>query len=271
MKLNKHIKRYLEILMFVIFERDRKRFGKGELVELIKFYRLKKFFKKLKKDNEKDPETALDIVVHIGEDFFDKSLESAIRWCHETAKLGAKRLGHCIALGLDPEIAISRKKYAHEEEKISERIDQINYDLKHYDDLIDYGINLDKEELENEKRKLKQKKPDEKIIKKYDKNRLDNIRLRQNYVLEKFKEIGTVIEVCPTSNLRIGGVPEYKYHPFKKFYENGVNMVICTDDPGIFDITLDSEVDLISDKFNIDMSDLKDRLKDPYKYRMGMK
>ena len=35
MKLNKHIKRYLEILMFVIFERDRKRFGKGELVELI--------------------------------------------------------------------------------------------------------------------------------------------------------------------------------------------------------------------------------------------
>ena len=230
-----------------------------------------KFFKKLKKDNEKDPETALDIVVHIGEDFFDKSLESAIRWCHETAELGAKRLGHCIALGLDPEIATGRKENAHEEEKVSERIDQINYDLKYYNELKGYGINLNRNELEKELNELNNKDSDEKLIRKYDNNRFKDIKLRQDFVLEKFKEMGTVIEVCPTSNLRIGGVPEYKYHPFNKFYDSGVNMVICTDDPGIFDITLKSEVDLIAEKFEIEMEDLKERLGNPYKYRMERK
>jgi hypothetical protein len=35
MKLNKHIKRYLDLLVYIVFERDRKRFAKGELVDLI--------------------------------------------------------------------------------------------------------------------------------------------------------------------------------------------------------------------------------------------
>ena len=65
-------------------------------------------------DNERRPGRALEILYHVGESFYDKSLESAVRWCHEAAELGARRLGHCLALGLDPAIAVRRRPRAHE-------------------------------------------------------------------------------------------------------------------------------------------------------------
>ena len=77
---------------------------------------VKPLFTKIAKDNQNHPERALDIVYHVGESYFDKTLESAIRWCHEIAEMGAKRIGHAIALGLDPAIAIARRQWAHERE-----------------------------------------------------------------------------------------------------------------------------------------------------------
>ncbi|MCA9922577.1 MAG: hypothetical protein KC421_09400, partial [Anaerolineales bacterium] len=85
---------------------------------------LRPFFTRLHHHNQTHPEQALDAVYHVGETFYDKSLESAARWCHEAAELGAKRLGHCIALGLDPAIAVSRRPQAHKFESVSERLDQ---------------------------------------------------------------------------------------------------------------------------------------------------
>lgn len=229
----------------------------------------KEFFENLDNDNRNHPEQALDVVVHIGEDFFDKSLESAIRWCHETAKLGAKRLGHCIALGLAPEIAIKRRPKAHIQESVSERIDQIEYDLKYIDELKGLGVKIDREKLLEEKNNLSMKSSDDVVCRKYDNNRLQEIMIRQDFVLDRFKEYGTVIEVCPTSNLRIGGISDFKYHPFRKFYETGVNIAICTDDPGIFNSSLSSEVDLIAKQFDLNVDELEKRIGDPYQYRLG--
>ncbi|MBL4700037.1 MAG: hypothetical protein JKX85_02165 [Phycisphaeraceae bacterium] len=70
---------------------------------------MKAFFQQLRKDNAANPKHGLAVVYHVGESFFDKSLESAIRWCHQAAIMGAKRLGHAIALGMPPEIAIARR------------------------------------------------------------------------------------------------------------------------------------------------------------------
>ena len=92
-------------------------------------------FKRLHEDNAAHPERALDVGYHVGESYFDKSLESAVRWCHEVAEMGAKRLGHAIALGLDPAVAIGRRPQAHEAELASERLAQINYDLAHQEAL----------------------------------------------------------------------------------------------------------------------------------------
>ena len=80
------------------------------------------FFRRLRHDNERHPERALDVAYHVGESYFDKSLESAVRWCHQAAELGALRLGHCTALGLDPEVAVARRSQAHECERVSEAL-----------------------------------------------------------------------------------------------------------------------------------------------------
>ena len=229
----------------------------------------KDFFKKFHEDNEKIPNQALEAVVHIGEDFFDKSIESAIRWCHETAKLGVRRLGHCIALGLDPKIAIKRRRKAHTQESVPERLDQIEYDLEYFNELSNMGIKINREELLKEKSNLSMKNSDEIVCREYDDERLHDIELRQNFVLQKLKEYKTVIEVCPTSNLRIGGIPEFKYHPFRKFYDFGLNLAICTDDPGIFNSSLSTEVDMIAKEFNIGLDELSEKIGDPYEFSLG--
>ena len=51
----------------------------------------------------------------------------------------------------------------------------------------------------------------------YDETRVEEIRLRQTFVLDCLAESGTVIETCPTSNLRIGAVPSEAAHPVHNF------------------------------------------------------
>ncbi len=229
----------------------------------------RRFFERLREEKNADIDTVLDVVVHIGEVFFDKSMESAIRWCHETAEFGVARLGHCTALGLDPEIAVKRRGGAHTEETLSERLDQVEYDLKYERHLQDRGVKIEKDKLLKEKEALMGRNPHEMVRSAYDEGRIAELRKRQDFVLERIKELGTVIETCPTSNLRIGGIPDMTYHPFKKFYEFGLNIAICTDDPGIFKTSLSDEVDLISKTFDIDTDELAERLGDPYEHRLG--
>lgn len=226
-------------------------------------------FKRVHEDNQKNPERALDIVYHVGESYFDKSLESAIRWCHEAAQIGVKRLGHAIALGLDPQIAITRRPNAHTQELVSERLDQISYDLVHANELSAYDISIDNTALQAEQQALKKQAPDEHIERPYHPQRLEEIRKRQHYVLDQLTQLGTVIESCPTSNLRIGGVPNPEHHPIHTFLKSNVNLVISSDDPGIFDSPLSNEIDWILTHTNWTEQDLANRLGDPRRFQLG--
>ncbi len=64
--------------------------------------------------------------------------------------MGARRLGHAIALGLDPTVAVARRPHAHETELVSERLAQIEYDVVHRDGLTAYGIAVHSGALERE-------------------------------------------------------------------------------------------------------------------------
>ena len=228
-----------------------------------------KLFQRVHKDNRQYPERALGITYHVGESYFDKSLESAIRWCHEAAEMGTKRLGHATALGLDPAVAIARRPDAHTIEQVSERLDQIAYDLTHASKLAAFDIEVNTSALHAERHALKNQPPDEVVERPYNPQRLEEIRNRQQFVLNRLAQLGTVIETCPTSNLRIGGVPDPTYHPIHTFLNSNVNLVIGADDPGIFDSPLASEIDWVLTHTNWTPEALDKRLGDPRRFQLG--
>ena len=49
------------------------------------------------------------------------------------------------------------------------------------------------------------------------------------------------LNVCPTSNVKLQYVTDYKEHPIKILYENGVRVTINTDDLLLFDSTIENE------------------------------
>lgn len=230
---------------------------------------LRPFMQSLQTFNHAHPQLALDLVYHVGETYFDKSVESAIRWCHEAALLGAKRLGHCIALGLDPAVAIARQPGAHEQELVSERLDQITYDLAHQSQLHNYQITINEKALKQERSELQKLPLDALVERPYSPQRLQDIRQRQQFVLDQLTKLGTVIESCPTSNLRIGAVPDAAHHPIHTFLASNVNLIISTDDPGIFDIDLRHEIEWVLAHSDYTLQSLAKRLGNPCRFRLG--
>ena len=149
------------------------------------------------------------------------SRSSAVRWCHEAAELGAARLGHCTALGLDPAAALTRREQqAHECESTSERLAQIRYDLHHAEALIGRGIVVDCDAPRAEQDDLSTRDGSKPYRRSYSEARLEETGPVPGLVLDCLTQSGTVIETCPTSNLRIGAVPIESVHPrynFRRF------------------------------------------------------
>ena len=226
------------------------------------------FFRQLHDDNAAQPAYPLEVAYHVGEVFFDKSLESAVRWCHEAAELGAARLGHCTALGLDPGSAVARQPAAHTSERASERVAQIDYDLRYFDALRAYGVAVDGDRLRAERSALAAR-PEQMHCRPYAQERLEDVRLRQSFVLDQLAERAVVVETCPTSNLRIGAVPSADVHPVQRFLQSRVPLVIGADDPGVFGCTLGSEIDWVLEYGGLGREALDARLGDPLRHRFG--
>lgn len=74
-------------------------------------------------------------------------------------------------------------------------------------------------------------------------------------VVDLARERGTVFEVCPTSNYQSGVIEKLAKHPLLAMAENGLNVTINTDDPGISDIELTDEYAISTTKLgmSIDM------------------
>ena len=213
----------------------------------------RELFEEVKDFNRQHPERALAILYHVGESFSDKSLESAIRWVHESAELGAHRLGHAIALGVDPNNYGEHWRY----ESVEERIDQLGYDLRHQDGLAQYGVQIEAQNVTREMYRLRALPKEHKLHIEYDEKKIQELRGRQRYAIQCIRTLGAVIEVCPTSNRRIGGISNDEHHPVVQFAASDTPFVVASDDPGIFDVTLAGEVQLAISlaKLNMDSFD----------------
>ncbi len=64
------------------------------------------------------------------------------------------------------------------------------------------------------------------------------------------------LEICITSNLRTAAVAALKQHPVKKLFDAGVPIVLNTDDPALFDCTLQSEYALAAREFGFTQEQL---------------
>ena len=170
-----------------------------------------------------------------------------MRWVHEAAALGAHRLGHAIALGVDPEVYGAHERT----ESVDERLDQIGYDLEHAEGLRARGVRVDENSLARERESLRALPRDGRVTHAYDASRLADVRARQEFALARVRAAGAVVEVCPTSNLRIGGVADPLHHPVHRFIEAGVSFVVASDDPGIFDTTVRDELDWVAREANL--------------------
>ena len=69
------------------------------------------------------------------------------------------------------------------------------------------------------------------------------------------KETKVVLEMCPTSNIQTKAVEDFRKYPLYDFYKDGIKVSINTDNRTVSNITLDNEIKLILNKFNINLDD----------------
>jgi adenosine deaminase len=70
------------------------------------------------------------------------------------------------------------------------------------------------------------------------------------------RKMGTVFEVCLTSNYQTGVVDDLKQHPILRMIDAGLNVTINTDDPGISRIRLSDEYRLACQQLGFSLSQL---------------
>ncbi len=62
------------------------------------------------------------------------------------------------------------------------------------------------------------------------------------------------LEVCPTSNIRLGVYPDLAAHPFPRLRAAGALVTVNSDDPPLFNTTLNDEVALLAGPFGLDVA-----------------
>jgi adenosine deaminase len=61
----------------------------------------------------------------------------------------------------------------------------------------------------------------------------------------------TGLDICPTSNLRLGVYPSLAEHPMAHLHASGVAVTVNSDDPALFDTTLNDEVAILATMFGL--------------------
>ncbi len=74
------------------------------------------------------------------------------------------------------------------------------------------------------------------------------------------------LEICPTSNMRLGVYAGLAMHPLPGLYYAGVPVTINSDDPPLFNTTLNDEVKLLVDPFNFDIDTINEILLNGVRY-----
>jgi adenosine deaminase len=76
-------------------------------------------------------------------------------------------------------------------------------------------------------------------------------------LVEELAERGTVLEVCPTSNVVLGIYPSYEEHPLPRLMDAGVRVTLGSDDPPYFGASIGGEYALCRGRLGFDDATLR--------------
>jgi adenosine deaminase len=65
------------------------------------------------------------------------------------------------------------------------------------------------------------------------------------------------LEVCPTSNVRLGVYPDYAAHPLRQLWDQGLLVTVNSDDPPLFGTDLNREYQVLVDHFGFSAAELE--------------
>jgi aminodeoxyfutalosine deaminase len=85
---------------------------------------------------------------------------------------------------------------------------------------------------------------------------------RDPRLMAHLAEHGIVLEVCPTSNLRLGLVPSLDEHPLPVLREAGVPVTVNSDDPPMFGTTINDEYAVAARLLGLDEAGVADLARD---------
>ncbi len=71
------------------------------------------------------------------------------------------------------------------------------------------------------------------------------------------KERNIALEICPSSNIKLGLFSDFNSHPFPKFLEAGINISLNSDDPPFMSTTLAQEYALTQNAYNYSDDDME--------------
>lgn len=75
-------------------------------------------------------------------------------------------------------------------------------------------------------------------------------------LISRLVETGTVLEVCPGSNIALSVYPDFASHPLKALSDAGVRVCISSDDPPFFFTSLAREYALAADAFGFNDAEI---------------
>ena len=77
-------------------------------------------------------------------------------------------------------------------------------------------------------------------------------------LVRRLADEGTVLEVCPGSNVALNVFPDFAAHPFRRLMDAGVKVTLASDDPPFFDTSLAREYVWGSEAFGLSDDQLRD-------------
>lgn len=171
----------------------------------------------------------LDLLVHVGEQLRSVQPLTAIRRVWDAVAIGADRLGHALAVRLDPEAWPATPAW----ERVDERVERLRW-LQWQAE----ALGLDVDRLDAQLEALAGRDPASQLEAETSDPGL--VRACQDVVLERIRTAGRAVEVCPTSNRVVSGAGVER-HGIARLRQAGVRTLVGSDDPGLLGTSLEQE------------------------------